>query len=81
MKYLADKKLIGVSVLKDGSTKNSVTKWFNNRNCRFVEFHLGDIAEEKDPLIEEEEIAQQISIKDANEWTTVTDEQEELPFN
>lgn len=81
MKYLADKKLIGVSVLKDGSTKNSVTKWFNNRNCRFIEFHLGDIAEEKDPLIEEEEIAQQISIKDANEWTTVTDEQEELPFN
>lgn len=26
LKYLADKGLIGVSVLKDGSTKNSVTK-------------------------------------------------------
>ena len=61
LKYLADKGLIGVSVLKDGSTKNSVTKWFNNRNCRFVEFHLGDLAEEKDPLLEEEEIAEQMT--------------------
>lgn len=82
LKYLADRKLIGVSILKDGSTKNSVTKWFNNRNCRFVEFHLGDIAEEKDPLIEEEEIAEQMSLTGADGWTQVTDEQaEELPFN
>lgn len=82
LKYLADRKLIGVSILKDGSTKNSVTKWFNNRNCRFVEFHLGDIAEEKDPLIEEEEIAEQMSLTGEDGWTQVTDEQaEELPFN
>lgn len=82
LKYLADKGLIGVSVLKDGSTKNSVTKWFNNRNCRFVEFHLGDLAEEKDPLIEEEEIAQQMSLPGTDGWTQITDEQaDELPFN
>lgn len=82
LKYLADKGLIGVSVLKDGSTKNSVTKWFNNRNCRFVEFHLGDLAEEKDPLVEEEEIAQQMSLPGTDGWTTVTDEMaDELPFN
>lgn len=82
LKYLSDKKLIGVSILKDGSTKNSVTKWFNNRNCRFVEFHLGSIAEEKDPLLEEEEIAEQMSLTGADGWTQVTDEQaEELPFN
>lgn len=82
LKYLADKGLIGVSVLKDGSTKNSVTKWFNNRNCRFVEFHLGDLAEEKDPLIEEEAIAQQMSLPGTDGWTTVSDEMaDELPFN
>lgn len=88
LKYLADKGLIGVSVLKDGSTKNSVTKWFNNRNCRFVEFHLGDLAEEKDPLLEEEEIAeqmkpQQMSLPGTNDgWQTIPDEEaDKLPFN
>ena len=88
LKYLADKGLIGVSVLKDGSTKNSVTKWFNNRNCRFVEFHLGDLAEEKDPLMEEEEIAeqmkpQQMSLPGTSDgWQTIPDEEaDKLPFN
>ena len=88
LKYLADKGLIGVSVLKDGSTKNSVTKWFNNRNCRFVEFHLGDLAEEKDPLLEEEEIAEQMKPQQMNlpgmgdGWQTIPDEEaDKLPFN
>lgn len=85
LKYLADKGLIGVSILKDGSTKNSVTKWFNNRNCRFVEFHLGDLAEEKDPLIEEEEIAQQMSLPGTGTddgFMQITDDMaDELPFN
>ena len=88
LKYLADKGLIGVSVLKDGSTKNSVTKWFNNRNCRFVEFHLGDLAEEKDPLMEEEEIAEQMKPQQMNlpgmgdGWQTIPDEEaDKLPFN
>ena len=81
LKYLADKGLIGVSILKDGSTKNSVTKWFNNRNCRFVEFHLGDLAEEKDPLLEEEEIAEQMSLPGTDGFMPVSDEMaDELPF-
>lgn len=81
LKYLADKGLIGVSILKDGSTKNSVTKWFNNRNCRFVEFHLGDLAEEKDPLLEEEEIAEQMSLPRTDGLMPVSDEMaDELPF-
>ena len=77
-----------MSVLKDGSTKNSVTKWFNNRNCRFVEFHLGDLAEEKDPLLEEEEIAEQMKPQQMNlpgmgdGWQTIPDEEaDKLPFN
>ena len=81
LKYLADQGLIGVSQSKDGSTKNSVVKWFNNRNCRFVEFHLGDLAEEKDPLEDEEEIATQMSLPGTDGWTTVSDEQaDDLPF-
>ena len=82
LKYLADKGLIGVSILKDGSTKNSVTKWFNNRNCRFVEFHLGDLAEEKDPLLEEGEIAEQMSLPGTDGFMPVSEEMaDELPFN
>ena len=35
LKYLADKNLIGTTTSKSGGTKNSVFKWFNNRQCRF----------------------------------------------
>ena len=48
MKYLADQNLIGVQVAKDGTKKYQVVKWFNNRNCRFVEFYLDKLAAEQD---------------------------------
>lgn len=53
-----------------------------------MEFHLGDLAEEKDPLLEEEEIAeqmkpQQMSLPGTNDgWQTIPDEEaDKLPFN
>ena len=82
MKYLADRGLIGVTVQKDGSTKNSVIKWFDNKQCRFVEFHMGELVKESDPLISEEEIANQMNFTEQEEWSKVSEkEAEELPFN
>ena len=82
MKYLADRGLIGVTVQKDGSTKNSVIKWFDNKQCRFVEFHMGELVKESDPLTSEEEIANQINFTEQEEWSKVSEkEAEELPFN
>lgn len=83
MKYLADNNLIGTSERKEGGKSYSVIKWFNNRSCRFTEFYLGKLAEEKDPLIDEDEIANQNQPKqmEMDEWQPVSEEMEgELPF-
>lgn len=78
MKYLADKELIGMSTSKDGTSKNSVIKWFNNRSFRFVEFHLGKLVKENDPLVDKEEVSE----KTGTEWRKVSEsEQMELPFD
>lgn len=78
MKYLADKELIGMSTSKDGTSKNSVIKWFNNRSCRFVEFHLGKLVKESAPLVDEEGASE----KTGTEWKKVSEsEQMELPFD
>ena len=76
MKYLADKNLIGTTTSKSGGTKNSVFKWFNNRQCRFVEFHLGKLVKESEPAVD----------KNGNPmgdgWNQVPEnEQMELPFD
>ena len=78
MKYLADKELIGMSTSKDGTSKNSVIKWFNNRSCRFVEFHLGKLVKENDPLVDKEKVSE----KTGTEGKKVSEsEQMELPFD
>lgn len=75
MKYLADKELIGTSISKDGTSKNSVIKWFSNRSCRFVEFHLSKLVKEKNSQEEASENTEE-------EWTKLSEgEQMELPFN
>lgn len=57
MKYLADQGLIGTEV--DPKTRKkvySVRKWFLNRTTRFVEFHIGKISEQKDPVDDTDEM-------------------------
>ena len=67
-----------MSTSKDGTSKNSVIKWFNNRSCRFVEFHLGKLVKENDPLVDKEEVSE----KTGTEWRKVSEsEQMELPFD
>lgn len=76
MKYLADKNLIGTTTSKSGGTKNSVFKWFNNRQCRFVEFHLGKLVKESEPAVDENGNPM------GNGWNQVPEnEQIELPFD
>ena len=76
MKYLADKNLIGTMTSKSGGTKNSVFKWFNNRQCRFVEFHLGKLVKESEPAVDENGNPM------GDGWNQVPEnEQMELPFN
>lgn len=80
IKYLADNNLIGYSTKKDGGKSYSVIKWFNNRSCRFTEFHIGKLAQEKDPLECEDEIAEQMHLN--TEWRSMSEEEaESLPFN
>ena len=76
LKYLADKNLIGTTTSKSGGTKNSVFKWFNNRQCRFVEFHLGKLVKESEPAVDEN------GNPIGDGWNQVPEnEQMELPFD
>lgn len=76
MKYLADKNLIGTTTSKSGGTKNSVFKWFNGRQSRFVEFHLGKIVKESEQAVDENGNPM------GDGWNQVPEnEQMELPFD
>ena len=63
MRYLGDNGLIAASPKKSGGKEYTKPKWFDNRTVRFVEFHLWMLAKEKDPLLDEDEIAEDISGK------------------
>lgn len=78
MKYMADRGLITTrSRSKDekGSV-NTVVRKFNNRSCRFVEFHIGSLAESSDPL----EYDDDQDVADDEGFMPV-DGQERLPFD
>lgn len=63
MKYLAERGLIGTERDKiTGKVTYSVRKWFGNRVSRFVEFHIGKIAEAKDPVDDADEIGSNFEI-------------------
>ena len=75
MKYLAEQGLITIEE-KDGKKAYSVVRRFGSRVCRFVEFHIGKVSENKDPLDELEDLA------DAplpEEWTKPGSAFHELP--
>ena len=50
MKYLADKGLISMYREKNGKITYSTMRRFGDRSCRFVEFFIGQLAENKDPM-------------------------------
>lgn len=62
LRYLADQELITVSKDKStGKTRYSTVSWFNEKTCRFVEFHLYKLSKTVDPLDNEDEAAELIS--------------------
>lgn len=54
LKYLADNGIITTKPKANGGKEYSITKRFDNRPCRFVEFDIGRFAEKVDALNEED---------------------------
>lgn len=90
MKYLADKNIIASQPKKNGGREYSISKWFDNRSSRFVEFDIGRFSKAIDPL-EEDEAAEAAGIKEkpkAEEWQQLDfdtkspfeEEETELPY-
>lgn len=78
MRYLGDNGLIAASPKKSGGKEYTKPKWFDNRTVRFVEFHLWMLAKEKDPLLDEDEIAEDISGKNGFRQVSMGDN---VPFD
>ena len=58
MKYMAEKDLIWTDTdRKTGKKQYSIIKWFGTRSARFVEFHIGKLAENKDAIDDADEIS------------------------
>jgi len=57
IKYLADSGIITTTEGKNGKRENCVRKWFDNRTCRLVEFHIGQFAKQIDAAEDEEAAA------------------------
>lgn len=53
LKYLADQNIITARAKANGGKEYSITKWFDNRTCRFVEFDIGRFAKKVDALDED----------------------------
>lgn len=90
LKYLADQNIITARAKANGGKEYSITKWFDNRTCRFVEFDIGRFAKKVDALDEDEaaEAIQAPPQTDENGFmqlpegteTPFDGVQEELPF-
>lgn len=55
MKYLAEQGLVSTSTSKDGKKVYSVIRRFGDRTCRFVEFYLGKLAHNRDPIDDDDD--------------------------
>ncbi len=90
LKYMAERGLITSSERKDHKGKTyQVTKRFDNRLCKFVEFFIGQLSEKEDPLDIDDEDEQpqkaepkyhQESFADADGFIPV-DDGSRLPFD
>jgi len=88
LKYMADNDIVASKAKANGGREYSITKWFDNRVCRFVEFDLGRFSKAVDPLNDEEEAAdaeqggdgfRQMAFDAATPFDNV-DNSDELPY-
>ena len=75
LKYLADNNIIASASKSGGGKVYSVTKWFDNRVCRFVCFDLGRFTKSSDPLNEDEAAADMDGFRPIDE-----SQLDQLPF-
>lgn len=88
MKYMAEQGLIGTDIDRTGKKVYSVVKYFESRSARFVEFRIGKIAENKDPVDDADELAeakaqeqyQQQSLASMDGFIPLDCDDEDLPF-
>ena len=90
LKYLADQGIITTKPKANGGKEYSITKWFDNRTCRFTEFDIGRFAKKVDALDEDEaaEAMKEPPKQDNDGWqqigfdthTPFEDGGEDLPF-
>ena len=82
LKYMADRDLIASQERKDHKGKSyQVTKRFDNRLCKFVQFSIGKLSEKEDVIdIDDEEDAVNTPPKD-NDGFIPVQESFDLPFN
>lgn len=90
LKYLADQGIITTKPKANGGKEYSMTKWFDNRTCRFTEFDIGRFAKKVDALNEDEaaEAIKEPPKQDNDGWqqigfdthTPFEDGGEDLPF-
>lgn len=90
LKYLADQGIITTKPKANGGKEYSITKWFDNRTCRFTEFDIGRFAKQVDALNEDEaaEAIKEPPKQDNDGWqqigfdthTPFEDGGEDLPF-
>jgi len=89
LKYMADKGLITSADRKDHKGKlYQITKRFDGRLCRFVEFKIGQLSEKVDPLDEDNDTPtppapkyEQRSFMDKDGFVPVGDGDVDLPFS
>lgn len=86
MKYLAEQGLIGFTENKGTKKKDySVSKWFGTRSARFVEFYIGKLSKNGDPVDDAEELAEGQNAAAAPDWeqqqfVPIDGDDSELPF-
>ncbi|MCD7862205.1 MAG: hypothetical protein LUG61_01510 [Lachnospiraceae bacterium] len=82
LRYLAEQGIVTTKSKRDGGKEYSVSKWFDGRKCRMVEFDLSRYTKTVDALDEDEAAAEiQGEWQQAEMDTTPFEERdEELPF-
>lgn len=78
IKYLADNGIITTTQKANGGKEYSITKWFDNRTCRFTEFDIGRFAKQVDAL-DENKAAEAAGVTDGDGFMPIP-EGMELPF-
>lgn len=85
MKYMAEKELISSYTERGGRKTYTVMKWFGTRSSRFVEFYIGKLSKNGDPIDDAEELVESRAAAAQPEWEqqqfeSIEGYDEELPF-